>query len=104
MCPSINVSERLPGFTDSLRPSSQFAGEEMEISRTGIGGIFGAVAGLVVRVLEGVAGIRVDLHVDGLADLLHLGGEGVDAVRRDALVQASVVAQDGCVDLSQGRG
>ena len=56
---------RVKGFTDSLRLPAQFAGEETEISRTCIGGIFDAVAGFVVGVLKGVASIRVDLHIDG---------------------------------------
>src|SRR6201996_5412146 len=73
MYASINVSEKLPGFADSLRFATQLAGEEMEIPRARVRSIFGAIPGLVVRVLEGMARIRVNLHIHGFAKLLHGG-------------------------------
>ncbi len=54
----------------------------------------GTVAGLIVGIFEGVAGVPgIDLGVDGLAYGLHGGGEGVHGIGRNAFVLSAEVAE-----------
>ncbi len=65
--------------------------------RSGIGGIGGAVSGriLVIRILEGVAGIFIDSDLYFLALLFHGGFEFVHIVGGDA----EILAAEGVGDL-----
>ena len=58
-----------------------------------------AVAGFIIGVLEGVAGIGIDFDVHRLAEGLHGGGEVVNVLRGDSLIEGSEVAEDGGVNL-----
>src|SRR3984957_16560896 len=55
----------------------------------GVGGIGGAIAGLVIGILEGVAGVVVNLDLDLLVQLFHRGLEFMHIVGRDSLILAA---------------
>ena len=69
----------------------QLLGEEAVDAGQRVGGIIRAVAALVGRVLKGVAGLGIDFGVDGLAQRLHRRHEGVNRIRRNAVVLAAEV-------------
>src|ERR1017187_8707029 len=67
----------------------------------GFGGVVGAVARLVVGVLESVSGVGEDVNVHGLAQRLELRFELLDVGNRDAHVIAAEDPEDGSIDLLQ---
>src|SRR5271165_678437 len=69
----------------------------------GFGGVVGAIALLIVRVLETVSGVGEDVDVNDLAERLHLRFEFVDVVGSDALVLPAEDAEDVGVDLLERR-
>src|ERR1017187_10530196 len=68
----------------------------------GFGGVVGAVARLVVGVLESVSGVGEDVNVRGLAQRPELRFELLDVGGLDALVLAAKDAEDSGINFPQG--
>lgn len=66
-----------------------------------IGCIFRAVAGLVVGIFEGMASVKVDLHVEGFAQALHRRFEVMHGFGWGSPVLAAKVSQHGGVNAGQ---
>lgn len=58
----------------------------------------------IIGVLEGVAGIGIFLGIHGFAEGLHGGGEVVDILRGDSLIEGAEVAEDGSMNLLERGG
>lgn len=70
----------------------------------GIAGIGRTVSGFVVGVLEGVTGVRVDLHVHGFALGVHGGGELVHVLGCNPMIERAKVAENGGVNPPESGG